>query len=167
MLRDPNKRRVILGIDPGSRVTGYGLIVVENNKNYYLSSGCIRLNTVDWLKKCHLLYQGLQTIISTYEPTEVAIEKVFMHLNPAGALKLGQARGAAITALAQHDLTLAEYSPRQVKQAVVGYGAAKKHQVQQMVQILLALSGLPQVDASDALAIALCHSHTLIYQNNK
>ncbi len=152
-------RRIILGIDPGSRITGFGLIAVENRKNYYLTSGCIRLSSKNWLEKCGVLYDALHKIIQTYQPTESAIEQIFMHLNPSVALKLGQARGATITALANFNLTLSEYTPRQVKLAVVGYGAAKKNQVQQMVQVLLSLSGLPQVDASDALAIALCHSH--------
>ncbi len=152
-------RRIILGIDPGSRTTGYGVIAVEKRKNYYLASGCIRLHSKDWLEKCHTLYDALQGIIQTHQPTEAAIERIFMHINPASALKLGQARGAAITALAYHRVTLSEYTARQVKQAVVGYGAAQKRQVQQMVQVLLALSGMPQVDASDALAVALCHSH--------
>jgi crossover junction endodeoxyribonuclease RuvC len=153
-------RRIILGIDPGSRITGYGVIAVEGGKNYYLTSGCIRLLSNNWLEKCHALYTSLQQVIAAHQPTEAAIERVFMHVNPSSALKLGQARGAAITALAHHELLFAEYSTREVKKAVVGYGAAQKSQVQQMVQVLLSLSGLPQVDASDALAIALCHSHS-------
>lgn len=152
-------KRIILGIDPGSRITGFGVIRVEKRKNYYLTSGCIRLKSTDWLEKCGVLWDALQEVIQTYEPTEAAIERIFMHVNPASALKLGQARGAAMTALANHGLQLSEYTARQVKQSVVGYGAAQKGQVQQMVQILLSLSGPPQVDASDALAVALCHSH--------
>ena len=152
-------KRIILGIDPGSRVTGYGVIAVDKGKNYYLASGCIRLTSKDWLEKCDALYESLQEVIRLYQPTEAAIERIFMYVNPAAALKLGQARGAAITALAHHHLVLSEYTARQVKQAVVGYGAAEKKQVQQMVKVLLALSGTPQVDASDALAIALCHAH--------
>jgi crossover junction endodeoxyribonuclease RuvC len=155
-------RRIILGIDPGSRTTGYGVILVENKKNYYLSSGCIRLSSDDWLEKCHILYESLQQVIQKHQPTEAAIERIFMHVNPASALKLGQARGAAITALAHHKIVLAEYTARQVKQAVVGYGAAQKQQVGQMVQTLLQLSGMPQVDAGDALAIALCHAHSTV-----
>lgn len=155
-------RRIILGIDPGSRITGYGVIAVEQGKNYYLTSGCIRLLSANWLEKCHTLYTALQQIIAAHQPTEVAIERVFMHVNPASALKLGQARGAAMTAVSHHELLFAEYTARQVKQAIVGYGAAQKNQVQQMVQVLLNLSGLPQVDAGDALAIALCHSHSTV-----
>ena len=152
-------QRIILGIDPGSRITGYGVVVVENHKNYYLTSGCIRLTSTDWLEKCEVLWDALQQVIQTHQPTEAAIERIFMHVNPASALKLGQARGAAMAALAKHNLQLFEYTARQVKQAVVGYGAAQKSQVQQMVQVLLTLSGTPQADASDALAVALCHSH--------
>jgi len=161
MTEHTKPKRIILGIDPGSRITGYGVIAMEGGNTYYLTSGCIRLISANWLEKCHTLYTSLQQIIETYHPTEAAIERVFMHVNPASALKLGQARGAAITALAHHELLFAEYTAREVKQAVVGYGAAKKNQVQQMVQALLSLSGLPQTDAGDALAIALCHSHTL------
>lgn len=152
-------RHVILGIDPGSRITGFGLIAVEGRNNYYLTSGCIRLPATDVAAKCREIYRALQQLIETHQPTEVAIEQIFMHVNAAGALKLGQARGAAITAIANHNLILSEYSARQVKLAVVGYGAAQKHQVQDMVQRLLQLSGRPQADAADALAIALCHAH--------
>ena len=152
-------RRVVLGIDPGSRITGFGVIAIEKNKNYYVTSGCIRLTSKDWLEKCGVLANAIQEIITKYQPTESVIERIFMHVNPSSALKLGQARGAAMTALSNHNLSLHEYTARQVKQAVVGYGAAQKNQVQQMVQMLLSLSGKPQVDASDALAIALCHSH--------
>lgn len=152
-------RRIILGIDPGSRVTGFGVIAVEAGKNYYLTSGCIRLPKDDLAAKCRTIYSAIQQLIETHQPTEAAVEQVFMHLNAGGAIKLGQARGAAITAVANHHLVLAEYTARQVKQAVVGYGAAAKHQVQAMVQLLLQLSGKPQEDAADALAIALCHAH--------
>jgi crossover junction endodeoxyribonuclease RuvC len=152
-------RRIILGIDPGSRITGFGVIAVEGQQKFYLTSGCIRLTARDPAIKCREIYDALQQIILTHKPEEAAIEQVFMHLNPGGAIKLGQARGAAITAIANHHLSLAEYSARQVKQAVVGYGAAQKQQVQQMVQVLLKLSGSPQEDAADALAIALCHAN--------
>lgn len=152
-------KRIILGVDPGSRVTGYGVIAVVGQQSYYLTSGCIRLPQGDLAAKCRELYRALQHLIEHYHPTEAAVEQVFMHLNAGGALKLGQARGAAITAIANHHVALAEYSARQVKQAVVGYGAAEKSQVQDMVQRLLQLSGKPQADAADALAIALCHGH--------
>ena len=158
-MNNTSDRRIILGVDPGSRVTGFGVIAVEKGKNYYITSGCIRLPKDDLGAKCRTIYSALQQLIETHQPTEAAIEQVFMHLNAGGAIKLGQARGAAITAVANHHLTLAEYTARQVKQAVVGYGAAAKQQVQAMVQLLLQLSGKPQEDAADALAIALCHAH--------
>ena len=148
-----------MGIDPGSRITGFGVIAVEHGKNFYITSGCIRLPSDDVSAKCRTIYAGIQQLIETHQPTEAAIEQIFMHLNAGGALKLGQARGAAITAIANQHVSLAEYTARQVKQAVVGYGAAQKHQVQTMVQLLLQLSGCPQADAADALAIALCHAH--------
>lgn len=148
---------IIIGIDPGSRQTGYGVIRCEANHYIHLANGCLFLkekNPGDRLKK---LYLGLQEIIQQYQPHEAAIEQVFMHQNPNSALKLGQARGAAIVALG---LPIAEYSARQVKQSVVGYGAAKKEQVQHMVQRLLNISEKLQADAADALAIALCHAHS-------
>lgn len=159
MIPTKDEKCIILGIDPGSRVTGYGVIMTQGLKHYYLASGCIRLGDHALVDKCAILYQSLQEIIQTHQPQEAAIEQVFMHENPGAALKLGQARGSAITALANHQLVLAEYSARQVKQAVVGYGAAKKEQVQTMVQALLQLSGKPQADAADALAIAICHAN--------
>ncbi len=154
-----DEQRIILGIDPGSRITGFGLIAVVGNKNHYITSGCIRLPDKDVGAKCKMIYQALQELISAHQPTEAAIEQIFMHENAGGALKLGQARGAAITALAMGEVSVAEYTARQVKQAVVGYGAAAKTQVQSMVQLLLQLSGKPQADAADALAIAICHAH--------
>jgi crossover junction endodeoxyribonuclease RuvC len=147
---------IILGIDPGSRRTGYGLIRLEGNRHIYLSSGHLDLTSHTGLERLRPIFCGLQQIIATYQPSEVAIEQVFMHNNPGSALKLGQARGAAIVAV---DLPLAEYSARQVKQSVVGKGNASKEQVQFMVRRLLNISGDVQADAADALAIALCHAH--------
>ncbi len=149
---------IILGIDPGSRITGYGVIQLKGSKPIYLTSGCIRIAEHSVNKRLHYIYRGLSEIIAIYQPHEVAIEQIFMHQNANSALKLGQARGAAIVAIA--DRPLAEYSARQIKQAVVGYGAARKEQVQQMIQVLLNLSGNPQADAADALAIAICHAHS-------
>lgn len=148
---------IILGIDPGSRVTGYGVIQSVNTHYTYLTSGCIRV-AGSMAERLQQIYRGLTGIIAEYQPEEAAIEQVFMHQNPGSALKLGQARGAAI--VAAQPRPVAEYSARQVKQAVVGYGAAKKDQVQQMVQVLLNLSGKPQADAADALAVALCHAQS-------
>lgn len=151
---------IVLGIDPGSRITGYGVIRVEKNKHVYLTSGCLRVEDENLSSRLQKIFIGLQKIIHTYQPVEAAIEQVFMHQNPGSALKLGQARGAAIVATAATKIPVAEYSARQIKQSVVGYGAAKKEQVQHMVRVLLNLSSVPEFDAADALAIALCHANS-------
>lgn len=148
---------IIIGIDPGSRFTGYGVIRVEGNQSFYLTSGCLQLTSKIQSERLQKIYTGLKEIIEVYQPHEAAIEQVFMHENPGSALKLGQARGAAIVALT---VPVSEYSARQVKLSVVGYGAARKEQVQHMVGCLLNLSEKLQADAADALAIALCHAHT-------
>jgi crossover junction endodeoxyribonuclease RuvC len=148
---------IIIGIDPGSRITGFGVIRVQGNQNSYLASGSLHLIGENANNRLQKIFSGLQDVIRLYQPSEAAIEQVFMHDNPGSALKLGQARGAAIVAL---NMPIAEYSARQVKQAVVGYGAAKKEQVQHMVQRLLNISGALQADEADALAIALCHAHS-------
>ena len=150
----------ILGIDPGSQATGFGLIEIHHNHPVYLTSGTIHIKSEKSYLKLKEIYQGISTIIQKYIPTTGAIEQTFINKNAASALKLGQARGAAMTAMAMHDLAVGEYSARQVKQAVVGYGAADKAQVTHMIKVLLNLSHTPQHDASDALAIALCHFHT-------
>lgn len=147
----------IIGIDPGSRFTGYGIIRVEKNKNIYIDSGRLSVLGENLGNKLQYIFSELKKIIDLHKPQEAAIEQVFMHQNPGSALKLGQARGAAIVAL---ELPIAEYSARQVKQSVVGYGAATKDQVQHMVKCLLNISISLQADASDALAIALCHAHS-------
>jgi len=151
---------LILGIDPGSLITGYGLISLESQKIIYIDSGCIRTGGGTMAHRIKVLYESIRTLMLQYSPEEVAVEKVFMHTNPDSALKLGQARGAVIAALVQEDRLIHEYTPREVKLAVVGYGAADKKQVQQMVKKLLKLNRIPQADAADALAIALCHSHS-------
>ncbi len=148
---------VIIGIDPGSRITGYGLIRMEGNRAIHLDHGCIRITAENAGSRLQQIYTELKTIVQQHQPVEAAIEQVFMHQNPGSALKLGQARGAAIVALG---LPIAEYSARQVKQSVVGYGAARKEQVQHMVKQLLNMTGTLQADAADALAIALCHAHS-------
>ena len=148
---------IIIGIDPGSRFTGYGVIRREKNQSIYLDSGCLRLIDSTPALRLQTIFTELQKIIQHFQPQEAAIEQVFMHQNPGSALKLGQARGAAIVALG---MPVTEYSARQVKQSVVGYGAASKAQVQHMVQQLLSISNKLQADAADALAIALCHAHT-------
>lgn len=150
---------VILGIDPGSRVTGYGIIKAENKALYYIDSGCIRTSDGELSQRLLQIFNGVCELLEQYHPEEVAIEQVFMHENPSSALKLGHARGVAMVACASHRLAVSEYSPRAIKQAVAGYGAAEKSQVKHMVVQLLSLSASPQSDASDALAIAICHSY--------
>ncbi len=151
---------VILGIDPGSRITGYGLIKRQAGKTHYVASGCIRVKGDDLAQRLAQIFTGVSEIIRQYKPDQFAIEQVFLAHNPDSALKLGQARGAAIVAATQDKLSVAEYSARQIKQAVVGKGSAEKSQVQHMVRHLLNLPGTPQADAADALAVALCHAHT-------
>ncbi|MFT6926445.1 MAG: crossover junction endodeoxyribonuclease RuvC [Psychromonas sp.] len=151
---------IILGIDPGSRITGYGVIQQKGSKCIYIASGCIRTKGDMLAPKLDMIFNGISEIIKQYQPTEFGIEQVFMAKNPDSALKLGQARGAAIVAATQADLYVCEYSARQIKQAVSGSGAASKEQVQQMVMQILNLSGRPQADAADGLAVAICHAHT-------
>lgn len=151
---------LILGIDPGSRITGYGIINVVGAKNEYVASGCIRIKGDELPGRLQQVYAGVTEIIEHYCPQEMAIEQVFMARNADSALKLGQARGVAIVAGVNQGLPVSEYAARKVKQAVVGKGSADKSQVQHMVASILKLPGLPQEDAADALAIALCHAHT-------
>lgn len=153
---------IIIGIDPGSRFTGYGVIQWEGSQNRYLDSGCLSLASYSMSERLQKIFIGLQAIVQLHQPHEAAIEQVFMHQNPGSALKLGQARGAAIVALG---MTVSEYSAKQVKQSVVGYGAAAKIQVQHMVKKLLNISMDLQADAADALAIALCHAHMRFCSN--
>ena len=149
----------ILGIDPGSRITGYGILDLQANKIIYVASGCIRATGETFPERLKQIVTGLSEVATTYQPDELAIEQIFMHKNADSALKLGQARGAAICAGVANDLPVFEYPSRVVKKAVVGKGAADKVQVRHMVKYLLQLTGTLQIDASDALAIALCHSH--------
>lgn len=153
--------RRILGIDPGSRTTGIGIIEQQDSKRspVCLFGGCIRLGDKEMSLRLGQLFHEIQDIVKTYKPTELAIEQVFMHKSASSALKLGQARGVAIAAVMSANLPVFEYAPRQIKQAVVGKGSAEKHQVQHMIQILLTLNAKPQADAADALAVALCHLH--------
>jgi crossover junction endodeoxyribonuclease RuvC len=153
-----SKNAIILGIDPGSCITGYGIIQIEGSQLNYLDSGCIKVANIAFYERLEKIFTGLQNVLQRYIPNEAAIEQVFMHINPNAALKLGQARGAALVAAALAKLTICEYSARQVKQSVVGYGAANKQQVQHMVRLLLNLNRTPQADAADALAIAICHA---------
>jgi len=150
----------ILGIDPGSLVTGFGVIEVAGSKTHYVASGCIRIASKPFPERLREIFDGIGEIITRYSPEDMVIEQVFVKINVSSALKLGQARGAAICAGVTRDLKIHEYSATQVKQAVVGKGNAAKEQVQHMVCALLSLPARPQADAADALAIALCHVQT-------
>lgn len=149
----------ILGIDPGLRVTGFGLIEQSGQKLIYVASGCIRSGDGELPQRLKVLLEGLQEVIASYRPQCAAIEQVFVNVNPKSTLLLGQARGAAICAAVASALPVAEYTALQVKQAVVGTGHARKEQVQAMVRRLLQLPGDPSPDAADALACAICHAH--------
>ncbi|MFA5984914.1 MAG: crossover junction endodeoxyribonuclease RuvC [Methylococcaceae bacterium] len=149
----------ILGIDPGSRITGYGIIDEIANGYKYVASGSIRIKADYFPDRLLQIFQGVQEIVELYAPEQMAIEQVFMHKNADSALKLGQARGAAICAVQSTGLKVFEYGARQVKQALAGKGSAEKNQVQHMVKILLNIQGQLQVDAGDALALCLCHAH--------
>lgn len=152
---------LILGIDPGSRKTGYGIINHLGGKSGYVTSGVIRMpEGLSLPERLKVIFDSISQIVETYSPQEMAVEQVFMAKNAGSALKLGQARGAAIVAGTQHDLPVFEYEARKVKQSVVGTGAADKLQVQHMVKALLKLPKAPQEDAADALAVALCHANT-------
>ena len=151
--------RRILGIDPGLRVTGFGLIVAGRGRLEYVASGCVRNTRGDLPERIQLIIRDLGSVIVEHRPTEVAVEKVFVNANPHSTLLLGQARGAAISAAVLADLPVAEYTALQIKQAVVGHGKAAKEQVQEMVRRLLALPSAPSADAADALACAICHAH--------
>lgn len=148
---------IIIGIDPGSRITGFGVIQSIKQKQSYIASGHIKIIGQDWSLRLKQIYDDLITIINKYQPDQISIEKVFVHKNPNSALKLGQARGAAIVAASVCGFKVYEYFPRQIKQVVVGYGQADKKQVQKMIQTLLGLNKIPTADAADALAIAMCH----------
>lgn len=151
---------IILGIDPGSRITGYGVIRQTGRQLEYLGSGAIRTAAEDLPTRLKRIYAGVSEIITQFQPEMFAIEQVFMAKNADSALKLGQARGTAIVAAVNHDLPVFEYAARLVKQTVVGIGSADKTQVQEMVTRILHLSAKPQADAADALAIAITHAHS-------
>ncbi|MDD2733239.1 MAG: crossover junction endodeoxyribonuclease RuvC [Desulfuromonadaceae bacterium] len=149
---------IVLGIDPGSRTTGYGIVEQAGNRLIHVDNGAIFTDTAaDFPGRLKNIFDGLIEVIARYQPDQVAVENIFFATNPQSALKLGQARGAAIVAAVHCGLPVAEYSALQVKQAVVGQGRAEKAQVQKMVKALLGLPEIAQEDASDALAIAICH----------
>jgi len=149
----------ILGIDPGSRITGYGVIELRGRQSVYLGSGCVRVKEESFPERLRAIFDGIGAVVREFAPEEIAVEKVFVQRNVDSALKLGQARGAALCAVMAQSLPIAEYSPAEIKKAVVGRGGADKQQVQHMVKTLLQLVEYPRVDAADALACALCHSH--------
>lgn len=150
----------VLGVDPGSQITGFGVVDCVKGRHCYLTSGCIRIGKFEWPKRLQHIFEDLKEIILEYRPEVVALEKIFVHKNVSSALKLGHVRGVVMLVAALHELNVAEYTPRQVKKTVVGTGGAEKVQVQHMMQVLLKLNGLPQADAADALAVALCHIQT-------
>lgn len=156
---------LIIGIDPGSRMTGYGIVRAVGDRLTFVDAGTIRTDSMDMPVRISQIFDGIARIVGHYqkyhdEPIHSAIEQVFMATNPDSALKLGQARGAAIASLTTQGLTVSEYTARQIKQAVCGYGAADKEQVTAMVCRLLALDVVPQADAADGLACAICHAHS-------
>ena len=152
----------VLGIDPGSRLAGFGIVDSNGNNSKFVVCGVIKPPTKDLAAKLEYIHRQVSDLVDSYQPEQVAIEKVFVHKNPDSALKLGQARGVMIAACALKDTVVFEYTANQVKQAIVGRGHATKQQVQHMVKILLCLSDTPTKDAADALAIALCHAHTYL-----
>ena len=149
----------ILGLDPGLRITGFGLIDSLGSQLRYVASGCIKTRDGELPGRLKTLLDGVREVIATYRPDVVAVEKVFVNVNPQSTLLLGQARGAVICGAVSCELPVTEYTALQVKQSVVGYGKAHKEQVQDMVQRLLRLDASPGADAADALACAICHAH--------
>ena len=150
----------ILGIDPGSRITGFGVLDFDGTQSRYIASGCIRVQGETLGQRLRNIFDGVAAIVDEHHPQELAVEQVFMHRNAASALKLGHARGVALVAGEIRALSVHEYTATQIKQAVTGRGRGTKEQVQHMIKVLLSLSSAPQQDAADALAVALCHAHT-------
>ncbi len=151
----------ILGIDPGSQITGFGIVDAANGKASAVAWGAIK-TAGDHCERLRRIFDDVDRLVSMHAPAEIAIESIFVHRNAASALKLGQARAAALCATFQARLPIYEYSPRHIKKAVVGQGGAEKVQVQRMVKMLLGLREELQADAADALATALCHAHSRI-----
>ena len=151
----------VLGLTQGSRITGFGVIDIEKGKLKYVTSGCIRMKDRELPARLKTIFEGITEVVDSTSPEFMAIEEVFVSRNMKSALVLGQARGTAISAGVNRGLPVGEYTALQIKKSVVGYGKADKIQVQHMVKSILALDGLPQEDAADALACAICHSHTL------
>jgi crossover junction endodeoxyribonuclease RuvC len=150
----------ILGVDPGSRMTGVGIIEVNGDRVTPVYYGAIKAGSGEFNERLGMIFSGLQVLIKEHRPDQAAIETVFVAHNAASAIKLGQARGAAVCAAISCEIPVSDYSPRSIKQAIVGRGGADKVQVQHMVGILLGIREPIQNDAADALAVALCHQHT-------
>ena len=151
----------ILGIDPGFRVTGYGILDTDGQQSRHVASGVIKASKEDSVAgRLAIIFREVAKLVETHRPEELSIERVFVHKNADSALKLGHARSAAICASFKYEIPVFEYAARQVKQAVVGKGSASKEQVQHMVRVLLSIDGALPMDASDALGIALCHAHS-------
>jgi crossover junction endodeoxyribonuclease RuvC len=153
------KHRRILGIDPGSRLTGFGVLDFDGDRPSYVASGTVKSLNGTFPERLKQIFDAVGEIVAEYQPNIVAVETVFMARNAGSALKLGQARSAALCATFAFDVEVVEYAPREIKQAVVGTGAATKEQVQHMVVSMLQLSATPAADAADALAAAICHGH--------
>ena len=151
---------IILGIDPGSRKCGYGVINTAGTRLEYIASGVIRLETLEFANRLQAIFENISQIITEHQPQFAAIEEIFMGKSASSALKLGHARGAAMVACTNHRLEVFEYATRKIKQAVVGTGLAEKKQMQQMIKTLLRLPEVPGEDAADALSVAVCHAHT-------
>lgn len=150
----------IMGVDPGSVITGYGIIETDGIRSIHIAHGHLKIKGDSLPEKLGIIFTGISDVIKEWNPQEFAIEDVFFSKNAQSALKLGQARGAAICAAVTHDLSVSEYSPRSVKQAISGTGSADKNQVQHMVGIILNLTQKLQADAADGLAISICHGHS-------
>jgi len=150
----------ILGIDPGSRITGYGVVDADRGRLQFVACGVIKTTPrLPFPYRLNQIFTGINEVIQVHGPTAAAVEDVFLATNPGSALKLGQARGAAVVAAMQNNLEVNDYSAKQIKQAVAGYGQAGKEQIQHMVKVLLGLNGSPSSDAADALAVAICHAN--------
>ena len=154
-------RHRILGIDPGSRTTGFAVIDTDGHRSQRIVSGCIRVGDQPWPDRLGIIFDRVAAIVAEHQPHEMAVEQLIFARDPTAALKIGQARGAVLCAGIKGGVTVHEYSPKSVKLAVVGTGGAEKSQVQHMVRLLLALTELPGEDEADALAIALCHAHSM------
>lgn len=150
----------ILGVDPGSRLTGYGVIDCYGQHVVHVASGFVSAHSRELTSRLKVIFDEMTDIVRLYQPSEMVVEQVFVHRNVSAALKLGQARGVVVLAGLIQGLPLYEYTPREIKKAVIGNGNAAKHQVQYMIKTLLSLGHIPQNDAADALGVALCHAHT-------